>query len=444
MSRAVISSILSLHALGWDLTRLNEQMIEEARTRGEATLRLDYLGVNPQTRIPIFIVEAKPWAAPFVAHSAKGGSAESPEASRPISLICAAIEHCKAGGKPEDSPVTLEWAELSRQTSPIRHDRKRRKWPRRHTPCHALRAMARDLQRSCSHFFGYRESSTPFLSASFRETELVTHAEVIFDELARNSIIDVFPAMVRPSLLPAYIRTADVNRVYRALWVSRHPAGPSWKPRPSLDFEAAMVLERRDGALLTIIDQSLQGQPMPHDYHKMSEHITAVEAQADELLRRVNSELGATLHPSGVEAFPGFPHLALTVTKSVITPGNQPRTNLIKMVAGPGEFLLVTGTPNISCLEHRRLILAIAMIGSSARRKPRRKGMGLSIARSVEPKAFFTSSEVHHCAHRLVHDRRNVRCQIDAFEEFLCCRSLRASDLLLAAAGACEPPLRYR
>ena len=79
-------------------------------TRGETTLRLDYLGLNSQTRIPILIVEAKPWEAPFVAPSAKGGSAEGPEASQPISLICAAIEHCKSGGKPEDSPVTQEWA----------------------------------------------------------------------------------------------------------------------------------------------------------------------------------------------------------------------------------------------------------------------------------------------------------------------------------------------
>ena len=104
-----------LRALGWDLSQLNEEMIEEARTRGETTLRLDYLGVNPQTRVPVLIVEAKPWAAPFVARSAKEGNAEGLERSGPISLICDAIEHCKEGGRPEESPVTQEWAGYHRQ-----------------------------------------------------------------------------------------------------------------------------------------------------------------------------------------------------------------------------------------------------------------------------------------------------------------------------------------
>jgi hypothetical protein len=75
-----------LRALGWDLTQLNEEIIEEARTRGETTLRLDYLGVNPQTRIPVLIVEAKAWAAPFVAPSVKASSAEGPQ-GQPAHLL---------------------------------------------------------------------------------------------------------------------------------------------------------------------------------------------------------------------------------------------------------------------------------------------------------------------------------------------------------------------
>jgi len=76
-----------LRELGWDLTQLNEEIIEVARTRGETTLRLDYLGVNQQTRIPVLIVEAKAWETPFVAPSSKEGTAEGPKISRPISLI---------------------------------------------------------------------------------------------------------------------------------------------------------------------------------------------------------------------------------------------------------------------------------------------------------------------------------------------------------------------
>jgi hypothetical protein len=45
------------------------------------------------------------------------------------------------------------------------------------------------------------------------------------------------------------------------------------------------------------------------------------------------------------------------------------------------------------------------------------------VARSVTPKSFFTTGEAHHCAHRTVHDRRIERCQINVFEDYLCCRA---------------------
>jgi hypothetical protein len=45
------------------------------------------------------------------------------------------------------------------------------------------------------------------------------------------------------------------------------------------------------------------------------------------------------------------------------------------------------------------------------------------LARSVVPISFFKSGEDHHCAHRLVHDRREERCLVMPFEEFLCCHA---------------------
>jgi hypothetical protein len=54
-----------LVGLGWDLTRMTSEMVEEARAQDDTTLFLDYLGVNPELRIPLLIVEAKAWAKPF-------------------------------------------------------------------------------------------------------------------------------------------------------------------------------------------------------------------------------------------------------------------------------------------------------------------------------------------------------------------------------------------
>jgi hypothetical protein len=411
-----------LRLLGWDLTQLNEEMIEEARTRGETTLRLDYLGVNQQTRIPVLIVEAKAWAVPFVAASAKKSRAEGPEASQPISLFCSAIEHCKAGGKPKDSPVTLEWADyiakLHQYVSTIKDESG-------HTVSRVATLSGQWLVtfNDPGAIFLRQGKVNSLLIGIYRKDELIIKSDAIFDQLARSSITDGFPAMVRPSLLPAYIRATDVKRVYRALWVSRQTTGAHWKPRPSIGFEISMVLERQDGALLTVIDQSLKGWFIPHDYSELDTYIKAVEAQSDELLRRINGELSATLQPSDVEAFPGFPPSPVTGYQIVDNPGNEPRIDLIKPDAAPGEFLLVIGTakhflfgsPAVNPCDCHNWVFCQAH-GQEQGERP-------IIARSVEPKAFFTSGEEHHCAHQLVHDRRNVRCQIDVFEEFLCCRA---------------------
>src|SRR5262245_49230183 len=61
---------IMLIALGWNLGQQGVDILEEAQARGETTLFLDYVGVRPDTRVPLLIVEAKAWSKPFVAPSA--------------------------------------------------------------------------------------------------------------------------------------------------------------------------------------------------------------------------------------------------------------------------------------------------------------------------------------------------------------------------------------
>ena len=411
-----------LRALGWDLSKLNEQMIEEARTKGETTLRLDYLGVNPQSRIPLLIVEAKAWAAPFVAPSARANSSAGPQVSQPTSLICSAIEHCKAGGKLKDSPVTLLWAEylakLHQYVTTLKNE-----------SGHVITRLATLSGQWLVTFYDpdaiflSPKKVNPLLINIYRGDELITQAGIIFDQLARSSINDVLPEMIRPSLLPTYIRRTDIKRAYRALWVSRQTTGASWKPRPNIDFEVAMVVERKDGAMLTVIDDSLQGFSVPHDYNNMRKHIADIETQSKELLQRVNSELGSVLQPSGVETFPGFPEHRLIGNQNATLTSNRPRMDLVKMVGRPGEFLFITGTAKHFLYETPKVNPCICHDWVQCQKLSQEHGERPIFSRSVEPKAFFTTGEKHHCAHRLFHDRRNARCQIDAFEEFLCCRT---------------------
>lgn len=58
-----------LIALGWNLDQQGHEILEEAQAKGETTLFLDYLGVNPDSRVPLLIVEAKAWGKSFVSPS---------------------------------------------------------------------------------------------------------------------------------------------------------------------------------------------------------------------------------------------------------------------------------------------------------------------------------------------------------------------------------------
>ncbi|MDQ5987910.1 MAG: hypothetical protein CSYNP_03658 [Syntrophus sp. SKADARSKE-3] len=416
-----------LGLLGWDLTKLNDEMIEEARTRGETTFRLDYLGVNQQTRIPLIIVEAKAWETPFVAPSARGKSVEGSAPSRPLSLICAAIEHCKAGGAPKDSPVIAEWAEylakLHQYVTLIRNESG-------HTVTRVALLSGQWLVifKDPEAIFLTCGKVNPLVIGVYQGGELVSESDAIYDQLARSVVSDALPSTIRPSLLPAYIRTKDVKQAYRALWVSRQAIGASWKPRPSLDFEVAMLLERRDGVLLTVTDESLQGASMPHDYRELTAHIATIESQSDKLLQRSNGELETTLQVSAVEVFPGFCTSKGNMTQNFTNAGNQRRTNLIKTVGKVGEFLLVTGKATHFLFGEPSVDHCDCHDWGFCQSQAQESGREPICIRSVNPKAFFKSSERHHCAHRLVHDRRNSQCQIDAFEEFLCCRACALQD----------------
>jgi hypothetical protein len=101
-----------LTALGWTLNQYGHDILEEAQVKGEATLFLDYLGVNPCSRAPLVIVEAKAWAKPFASASAASIERYGPTSKKDsdASLIARAVDHVKNGGAESSSPVSVEWA----------------------------------------------------------------------------------------------------------------------------------------------------------------------------------------------------------------------------------------------------------------------------------------------------------------------------------------------
>ena len=98
-----------LELLGWRLG-IHGDVVEEARVKAGTTTFMDYVGVNPETRVPALMWEAKAWETPFIAP--RGGT-EFMGSER--ELIAAAIGHVRSGGEKTKSPATRIWHEFLEQ-----------------------------------------------------------------------------------------------------------------------------------------------------------------------------------------------------------------------------------------------------------------------------------------------------------------------------------------
>ncbi|MGV7219339.1 hypothetical protein [Bradyrhizobium sp. UFLA05-112] len=415
--RYVIDDILV--ALGWNLGRLTQEIVEEARAQGDTTLFLDYLGVNPTTQVPLLIVEAKAWAKPLVTPSFAGAAQQilaSP--SNHESLIAKAIEHCKAGGQPNQSPVILEWAQWLHKLHQYVTTLHRQSG-------HVVQCLAITAGRWWVIFtdpnetFVARGNVTPANIRVIDERDAVAHSDEIFDHLARQTLINDPPDLIQPGQLSTYTAPADVVRLFHALWIARKRDGAHFDAFPQINLYPAVIVERRDGQLISIIDSRRSRIAVPHNYADLARHFQEVEASSVALLQAVNGELNTALTASPLSAFPGFPTLA-----NSRVPADAPQAaTFLNSSPKPDEFLLVTGTNAHYCLPRPIVDPCAGHNWSDCLALRENKLSAPVVSRSFEPASFFTTLELHHCAHRSMHDRREHRCQIAPFEEFLCCRA---------------------
>jgi hypothetical protein len=248
--------------------------------------------------------------------------------------------------------------------------------------------------------------------------EVIARSDEIFDHLAQQILIREPPFPIQPAQLSAYADRADIVRLYHALWVARRKDGAHFDAFPQINLYPAIVVERRDGQLLAVIDRLRRRITVPHNYGELPVHIGAVEQGADALLQAVRAETGSALAPSPLTAFPGFPF-----TPGLLAPSDAPARRFLKLSDMPDEFLLVTGTESHFLLPRPIVDSCAGHTWSECRDLRENQGDAAIVDRSYDPASFFTTLEPHHCAHRTIHHRRASRCHIAPFEEFLCCRA---------------------
>ncbi|MGD0189884.1 MAG: hypothetical protein ABSD74_03990 [Rhizomicrobium sp.] len=417
-----------LTALGWDLST-GQDLIEEARTKGETTLFLDYLGVHPEARIPAMIVEAKAWALPMVSMSRTGADKHGPQiGAHARDVIALGVMHSRSGGDVETSPVIEIWAKWiakAREYVANVHAQSGQVVSSFAITSGRWMVIFKDLANTLLS----PDPTAPIEIVVFEGSEgqagLVVNSDEIYESLSREFVIGRVPPYIRPTQITSYANLVGIVKAYRALWVSRSAEGAHFAVRPQIFLYPALVVERSDRVLVTVLDQ---GSPhiLPHRREDLSAHINEVSAASDRLLDTLNATLGGNIVLSDVADFSGFDSV-LAKDPAENLGGGGPSDGKGRLLRAfrpkPNEYLLVCGTnshyltetPSVEgCAFHSWAVCSDAHENA---------GTLPILARSVDPASFFMSGEQHHCAHRTVHDRRENRCQIDSFETYLCCRA---------------------
>lgn len=398
-----------INALGWDI-KGGRSIVEEARVVVESTLFIDYLGVNPDRRTPLLIIEAKAWDSPFVSPRLKQVGA----VEKPSRLIIAAIEHVRAGGAANRSPVIKVWHEWLEQI---------------HRYVKGLLDDGHKVQRvvitTGQWIVIFKNPVSIFCCDDpIKEDELVIlmkdqfveSSDEIFNLIAYRALVKSERRVIRLSQLRNYMRPEDVRSVFYSLLVKYEKSGHSHIGiEPQIRVYPSVTMIRTDGQIITV--HGGDRFTLPHDDGEtaLKEHLQAVKTAAEKLIADASTELHMVLTPSSIAEFQGFPP---PYEDELATP----EIIYVEMNSSvPDEGTVVTGLENHFLLqnptEHCRFH---SWAECKASGTPATKNA--ITVRSIDPRSFFKSGEKHHCANQGMHDRRDERCKIDTFDRYLCCQ----------------------
>lgn len=389
-----------LEALGWSFA----DRTEEARVSGDETLFIDYLGIDRQSRAAELIFEAKAYNASIIAGKSKYLGRPAAE------LAAAAVNHLKGEGS-STAPLTKEWMDRIKQ----------------------IRDYVRGIQETngsvvqrvaigCARWIIiFKNPGQAFVEPgetvaddilALVETTMVKRSDDIFDLLSAGALRNVPRAPIHADEIRLRLSDpTEIHRVFRAVHVSNSETRDEWAPQPSLNVAAWLIVERQDGALIPVRQRGVP-VTLPASQEFLSAHIARLKELSDEMLEAAAQALGTELPaPSPIGIFSNFPT-------------RNGSTSPVRRSSKGGNFLVATGKeahylralPEVeSCPFHHHE--RCRQVGAADEDEP-------VTIRSHRRLSFFTSGEVHHCAHRQIHiAKQSVQCPISGFETKLCCRA---------------------
>ena len=433
-----------LNALNWRLELSPDEglpnMIPELpiASLARGTIRyLDYLGSERETNKPLLLVETK---RPSSDLPQRRNASFQFEAERVPELICKRLSETSSSVDPvNQTDLGSEWNEwlttlrdyvrsVCANTGDV---------PRRAIITNG-RWLVLFVDPRDSFLEGGRFSPDSILVYEDAEGDraVPTQMEERFDELfgllEHQHVLNRAEPLLA-SQLPFHVRSDLIDRVMHGLHVKYIEQKGIYEFSPVIQVSPVLFARSRFGAWFQV--ESQRTDYIPNLTEELPGHLARVAAMASGLLADVNNVLRAQHTPIGLEA-----HYADTESfkdlPSVFEIGHD------KASAASQDFLVVTGSNTHYLLAEPTVPDCPYHDWNQSREAGCEVRSSIEI-RSIEPRSFFKSRELHHCSHRLVaaakgeqitaenRERAGSRsgkdgeafCEIWRLDEYLCCRT---------------------
>ncbi|WP_148228641.1 hypothetical protein [Thermus scotoductus] len=411
----IVNSLLA--ALNWRLDAQPEEglpnLVPEVPVRSSqrGTLRfLDYLGRERQTNNPLLIVETK------------RPNAELPQAWNPAATYSEIISMGLAG-----EALNGEWSkwlgDLRDYVRSIHNNTEK--------------APRRVVLTNGNWLILFLDPPDAFLEGGTHNPNRIlvfenrTEIERRFSELFRHQEYQHVlgkPPVLTPGELPFYLDSETVDRAMHGLRLRYIEQQGIYNPQPVIKVAPVVFLRSQYGAWFRV-EAPPQEYELPRKEADLGRHLVEVHKAAEDLLRQVNQRLGTSLQP-----FPLHKHYEDEDTFTAIPGVVECERNEFLVITGDKTHYLLPEPSVPDCPYHDWSKCNSAGVPSNP---------GPILARSIAPRSFFISGELHHCAHRDVNSaktspiasanrsRYGLRsgqegeafCEVWRFEQHLCCRT---------------------
>lgn len=417
-----------LRALDWDPGD-PERSVEEARTLHPSGdwLFLDYLGVDPGSRKPAVIFEAKSFDVE---------PPRPPRARRPTSrdmpvIIAAAIDALRQGGTA--TGLLAEWAEyLGDMHRYLQSMDSQGKASLQRVVISSGRWMI-IFEAPCRTFLGDKSAEPELIHCFVDFEDLLAGSDDILELLHRERLVDTLPFVLDIADALSHIPADRIEQSFRgALVVTSESSGARRARYPTRAIYPALVVH--SGSRWFAITDLHGRKPVeePRSVDRLGAFLEELDRAGMQLERRVAALFGSTIDPSPLGAFPGFPGTRRTSNPLrgpfEPTPGSAaqmapvaPAVRAFTTVsdAAAHEFVVAVGIHRFYKADVPRGAECSFHYWKAARDAIAEKGPHQGFTNG----SYTEDGQDRHCAHAGMLAMRADRCRIRQIETHVCCRA---------------------